>query len=82
MLIVKISANILINFFNYTRLVIFLLYCIFDLSIYKILKYKVITMRAKNLISKVYFAYLQIFDAIVSLQEKRFFTIVFAIILL
>ncbi len=50
-LTIKINANILINSLNYTRLIIFLLYCIFDLSIYKMLKYKVIVMYIKNFIS-------------------------------
>ncbi len=51
MLTIRIDTNILINFFNYIRLVIFSLYCIFDLSIYKMLEYRIIVIRAKNFIS-------------------------------
>ncbi len=49
-LTIKTSTNILINFFNYIRLVIFLLCCIFDLLIYKILKHKIIIIYTKNFI--------------------------------
>ncbi len=50
MLTIKINTNILINFLNYIKLVIFLLYCIFNLLIYKILKYRVIVIYTKNFI--------------------------------
>ena len=49
-LIIKIDTNIFINFFNYIRLVILSLYCIFNSLIYKILKYKVIIIYTKNFI--------------------------------
>ncbi len=49
-LTIKTNANILINFFNYTKLIIFLLYRIFDLLIYKIFKYRVIVIYTKNFI--------------------------------
>ncbi len=50
-LTIKTDTNIFINFFNYTRLVILLLYCIFDLLICKIFEYKVIVIYTKKFIS-------------------------------
>jgi len=49
-LTIKTNANILINLFNYIKLIILLLHRIFDLLIYKMLKHKIIIMRTKNLI--------------------------------
>jgi len=51
-LTIKTSANILINFVNYIKSIILLLYRIFDLLTYKMLEHKVIIMRAKNFISR------------------------------
>ncbi len=47
-LTIKIYANIFIDFLDYTRLIILSLHCIFDLSIYKISKYKITIIYAKN----------------------------------